>query len=361
MKTNKQNGFGLISVISIIAILIAIGAGVYLYNKSNTKIEVKNTKKDILIGFSMPTLQEERWQKDRNEFVKSAEELGAVVDMQIAQNDEQKQITQIEGMITKRVDVIVLVAINANSLAPVLNKAHDAGIKVVAYDRMVNNSNIDAYVSFDNEKVGVYEAQGVVDALKSKLGKGAKLRVAYVGGSELDNNALLLKKGSFKVLQPLIDKGQIEIVFNKFTEAWNPDIAYKNIKEYLSKNGGKLDAVVAANDGTAFGVITALGEFGLSGKVPVSGQDAELAAAKRIIEGTQTLTIYKPIQKLASVAAGVSVSLANNESIKNTTNINNGKIEVPSVLLDPIVVTKSNLDDTLIKDGYHKREDIYKK
>lgn len=361
MKLNKKNGFGLVGIIGTFAVLIAIGVGIYLYNKSNTKIEVKNTKKDILIGFSMPTLQEERWQRDRNEFMKKARELGAVVDMQIAQNDEQKQITQLEGMITKKVDVIVLVAINANSLAPVLNKAHEIGIKVIAYDRMVNNADIDAYISFDNEKVGVYEAQGVVDALKNKLGQGTKLRVAYVGGSELDNNALLLKKGSFKVLQPFIDKGQIEIVFNKFTDAWNPDIAYKNIKEYLKKNGGKLDGVVAANDGTAFGSITALKEFGLSGKIPVSGQDAELAAAKRIIEGTQTLTIYKPINKLASTAVEVAISLVNNIPIKNTININNGKIDVLSILLDPIVVTKSNLDDTLIKDGYHKREDIYKK
>lgn len=358
---NKQNGFSTLGLIGVVIVLLIVVFFIFLYNRLNRTVEVASVKKDILIGFSIPTLKEERWQRDKSEFLKKAEELGAVVDMQTAQDDEEKQISQIEGMVIKGVDVLVVVPLNSKSLVEVLNKAHDAGIKIIAYDRMINDAPIDMYISFDNEKVGFYEAQYVIDAIKDKLGKDQKLKVAYVGGSELDNNAFLLKKGSFEVLKPLIDKGQIEIVYDKFTDGWSPDIAYKSLKEYLNKSKGKLDAVVAANDGTAFGAITALSEFGLSGKVPVSGQDAELAAAKRIIEGTQTLTVYKPIQKLAFSAAIASVSLANNIPIKDTIKINNGLVEVSSILLDPIVVTKNNIDDTLIKDGYHKREDVYKK
>lgn len=357
---NKQKGVSVIFIVGVISIILLIVGGVFIFKKSDVKTPSNTKGKDILIGFSITTLQEERWQKDKSEFIKKAEELGAVVDLHTAQNEEKKQIDQIESMIIKGVDAIVVVPLNANSLSDVLNRAHDAGIKIISYDRMVNNADIDVYVSFDSEKVGEYQAQYVVDSLKDKLIKGSKLKFAYVGGSEVDNNSLLLKKGSFKVLKPFIDNGSIEIVFDKFTSKWNPDVAYSNLKEYLQKNGGKIDAVIAANDGTAFGSITALSLFGLSGKVPVSGQDAELAAAKRIIEGTQTMTVYKPISKLASTAAEIAVSLVNGEMIKTNSVVNNGKIDVPSVLLDPIPVTRSNIDDTLIKDGYHKREDIYK-
>ncbi|NVN97393.1 substrate-binding domain-containing protein, partial [Candidatus Nomurabacteria bacterium] len=237
----------------------------------------------------------------------------------------------------------------------------NAGIKIISYDRLVNNAPLDLYLSFDNEKVGEYQAQYVINALKGKINKGSKLKVAYVGGSDLDNNSLVLRKGSYKVLQPLIDDKSIEIVFDKYTKDWNPDIAYSGIKDYLKKNNNKLDAVVAANDGTAFGSITALAEVNLSGKIPVSGQDAELAAARRIIAGTQTMTVYKPIPELASAAAEAALTLAEGNPIKADKIVNNGKMDVPSMLLLPIVVTKDNIDDTLIKDGYHSREDIYKK
>ncbi len=361
MKNIYKKGFSSIGVLVTIAIIVIL-AGLFLYYKFNmsSKVVVENKPKDILIGFSITTLQEERWQKDKFEFQKKATEMGVIVDFQAAQNDSQKQISQIENMIVNGEDIIVIVPYKADALTEVVNKAHQAGIKVISYDRLIKNANTDLYVSFDNEKVGEYQAQYVIDDAMIKFNQNTKLKVAYVGGSPDDNNSLLLRNGSFKVLQPLIDSGKIEIVFDQFITDWNPDVAYSNIKDYLLKNKTEINAVVAANDGTAFGVITALKEFGLDGKIPVSGQDAELAAIQRIISGTQTLTVYKPISKLASSAVELAVSLVKGLPINAIKTTNDGQFDIPSILLDPIVVTKTNIDDTIIKDGYHTREEIYK-
>lgn len=361
MKKINKEGFSLI-IVSIVIAIIAIIVGLFLFFKYNKapNVVVKTQKKDILIGFSITTLQEERWQTDRLEFLKKANEMGVVVDFQTAQSDVQKQISQIENMIVNGEDVIVVVPYKADTLTDVIKKAHNAGIKVISYDRLVQNANTDLYVSFDSEKVGEYQAQYVIDAAKNNVSQGKKIKVAYVGGFDKDNNSLLLRKGSFKILQPLIDSGKIEIVFDQFTVDWNPDIAYGNIKNYLSKHNAQVDAVVAANDGTAFGVITALKEFGLEGKVPVSGQDAELAALQRIVNGTQTMTVYKPINKLASNAVELAVKLAEGLPLNVSSTTNDGKFDIPSVLLDSIAVTKDNINDTIIKDGYHTKEDIYK-
>jgi D-xylose transport system substrate-binding protein len=359
-ETNKKK-FPIVAILGIVVVIVI--AVVFAFLKFNKNTEIKNSvvKKDILIGFSITSLQEERWQKDKAEFLKKAEELGVSVDLQVAQNDSKKQISQIENMIVSGVNVLVIVPYDAESLKDVIAKAHTAGIKVLCYDRLIKNSNTDLYVSFDNEKVGEYQAKYVIDALSSKINAEQKVKIAYIGGSPTDNNAHLVKNGSWKILQPLITAGKIQIVYENFTKDWNPDIAYSNLKSYLSKNNGGVDGVVAANDGTAFGSITALKEYKLDGKVPVSGQDAELAALQRIVAGTQTMSVYKPISKLASNAVELAVKLAEGIAIDTTKTTNDGKFEVPSFLLDPVAVTKDNIDDTIIKDGYQKREDVYKK
>lgn len=361
MKNIYRKGLSSVAVLIIIlGGIIIIGLFLFIKFKSNTNISTINKEKNILIGFSITSLQEERWQKDKVAFFKKAKEMGVFVDLQTAQNDAQKQISQIENMIANGEDIIVIVPYKADALTEVINKAHKAGIKIISYDRLIKNANTDLYVSFDNEKVGEYQAQYTIDAAFSKIGQDKKLKVAYVGGSPDDNNSLLLRKGSFKVLDPLISSGKIEIVFDQFTVDWNIDKAYANFKDYLSKNNAKIDVVVAANDGTAFGVITALKEFGLEGKVPVSGQDAELAALQRIVAGTQTLTVYKPVSNLASIAVELAVSLVKGFPISSLNIINDGQFDVPSVLLDSVPVTKENIDSTVIKDGYYTREEIYK-
>jgi D-xylose transport system substrate-binding protein len=306
----------------------------------------------IVIGFSLATLQEERWQRDRDMFVAAAEKLGAKVEVQAANNDEAKQIAQAENLISQGVDVLVVVPQNAEATASIVEKAHEAGIKVLAYDRLIRNADVDLYVSFDNERVGEMQAEAIVKLVP-------KGKYVYIGGAETDNNAHLFKKGAFNILQPLIDKGDIEVVYDQWTRDWNPANALANMENALTANNNQIDAVVAANDGTAGGVIQALAAQGLAGKVPVSGQDAELAAIKRIVEGTQTMTVYKPIRALAEKAAELAVQLAKGESVETNATVNNGKIDVPSVLLDPIAVDKTNIEETIIADGFHSREDIY--
>jgi D-xylose transport system substrate-binding protein len=307
----------------------------------------------IKIGLSLDTLQEERWQKDRDLFKAAAEALGATVDVQAANSDDAKQIAQAESLISQGVDVLVVVPHNAEATAAIVEKAHAAGIKVMAYDRLIKNSDVDLYISFDNERVGEMQAE----AITKLVPKG---KYVYIGGSEADNNAHLFKKGAFNVLQPLIDKGDIEVVFDQFTKEWNPANALANMENALTANNNKIDAVIAANDGTAGGVIQALAAQGLAGKVPVSGQDAELAAAQRIVEGTQSMTVYKPIKALAEKAAELAVKMGKGEDLGADKKVNNGKIDVPSVLLDPQAVDKSNIDATIIADGFHKKEDVYK-
>lgn len=310
-------------------------------------------KKKIKIGFSMDTLEEERWLKDRDLFKEAVENLGAEVEILAANGDDALQISQAETLISQGVDLLVVVPHNAEATAAIVKKAHLAGIKVISYDRLVKNADIDLYISFDNEKVGELQAE----AITSLVPKG---KYVYIGGAITDNNAILLKKGVFNVLQPYIDRGDITVVYDQWTQDWLPANAFTNMQAALKANKNQIDAVIAANDATAGAVIKALKAQGLDGKIPVAGQDAELAAAQRIVEGTQTMTVYKPIKVLADAAAKIAVKMAKGEEVPAGKRVNNGKIEVPSVLLMPTAVNQSNMDETIIRDGFHSREDVYR-
>ncbi|GIO14048.1 D-xylose ABC transporter substrate-binding protein [Cohnella xylanilytica] len=307
----------------------------------------------VKIGLSMDSLQEERWLKDRDMFKSAAEALGAEVVSMMANGDDAKQIAQAETMIKAGVDILVIVPHNAEATATIVRKAHSAGIKVLSYDRLIKNSDVDLYVSFDNEMVGELQAQ----AITKLVPKG---KYVYIGGADTDNNAHMFKQGVFNVIQPLIDRGDIRVVYDQWSKDWLPANALANMRSALAANGSGIDAVIAANDATAGGAVQALASQGLAGRIPVAGQDGDLAAARRIVEGTQTMTVYKPIRLLADKAAELAVKLARGESVNADRKVNNGKIEVPSVLLPPIAVDKSNIDETIIADGFHSREDVYK-
>ncbi len=306
----------------------------------------------IKIGFSMGTLLEERWQRDRELFRAAASDLGAEVTVMAADNDEAQQIAQAEALIDQGVDVLVIVPHDAEATAAIVKKAHSVGIKVLSYDRLVKNADIDLYVSFDNEKVGELQAKAI-----TKLVPRGKY--VYIGGADTDNNANLIKRGVFNVLQPMIDRGDVTVVYDQWTKDWSPALALANMRSALAANRGRVDAVIAANDSTAGSVIQALGESGLAGRIPVAGQDADLEAARRIVAGTQTMTVYKPIRRLAEKAAELAVQLAKGEKTGADRHVNNGKTEVPSVLLEPIAVDRFNLDATIIADGFHTREEVY--
>lgn len=327
--------------------------GTKLPKEQDNKQSKKPSDGIIKIGFSMDTLLEERWLKDRELFKQAVEELGAEIEILAANGDDALQISQAETLISQGVDLLVVVPHNAEAMAAIVKKAHTTGIKVLSYDRLVKNSEVDLYVSFDNEKVGDLQAK----AITTLAPKG---KYVYIGGANTDNNAHLVKEGVFQVLQPYINRGDIRVVYDQWTKDWLPTKAYANTVMALDANENNIDAVIAGNDATAGKAIEALAERGLAGKIPVAGQDADLAAAQRIVEGTQTMTVYKPIRVLTQKAAEIAVKMAKGEEIETNRKVNNGKIEVPSVLLSPIAVTRDNIDDTIIADGFHSREDVYK-
>jgi len=310
-------------------------------------------KKRPKIGLLMETLKEERWQHDRDFFVAKAESLGADVEVAACNNDDNLQIAQAENMMAKGVDILVVVPHNGEICATIVNKAHAQGIRVIAYDRMIRNCDLDLYVSFDNERVGEMQAE----YLTNRIPVGNYI---LIGGAKTDNNALLFRKGQMNVLQPFIDSGKIRIITDQWATDWQASEAMKHVENALTKTTD-IQAVVASNDGTAGGVIQALSEKGLAGKVLVSGQDADIAGCQRVVEGTQSMTIYKPIQPLAETAAEASMQIINDQVVEKALKaINNGKIDVPSILLDPVAVDKNNMMETVIASGYQKKEEVYK-
>jgi len=308
------------------------------------------SKDHPVIGFCIDDLRVERWSRDRDYFVAAAQKLGATVSVQSADASEERQISQIENLISRGVDVIVIVPFNSKTLGNVVAEAKKAGIKVVSYDRLILDADVDAYISFDNEKVGELQAKGVYDAQP-------KGNYFLLGGAPTDNNAKMLREGQLKVLKPAIDRGDIKVVGEQWVPEWSAATALRIVEDALTANSNKIDAIVASNDGTAGGAIQALAAQKLAGKVPVSGQDADLAAVKRVIAGTQTMTVYKPIKLIASKAAQLSVDLAKGVKPQFNAQYDNGKKKVDTILLQPTVLTKKNVD-VVVKDGFYTQAQL---
>ncbi|PKM91747.1 hypothetical protein CVU82_00890 [Candidatus Falkowbacteria bacterium HGW-Falkowbacteria-1] len=339
-------------IIALIVLIGLVSGSIYFLNNLLVEKQTLLTqKKPLIVGFSMGATGEERWFKDGKLFIQKARELDAEVAAIFSDYDVEKQISQIENLISQGVDVLVVIPSDSEKIGPAIEEANRYGVKVIAYDRLIKNSDIDLYISFDNVKVGELQ----VESILSVVSKG---NFAYIGGSPTDNNAYLLKEGAMNILNPKIEDGDIKLVINEFVADWKPEEAYKIVKDYLD-SGKSLNAIIAANDGIASGVIQALGEKGLAGKIPVSGQDAELSATQRIVAGTQTSTVYKPIISLAYKAAEIAVAMANGQVVETNTYINNGEMIVPSYFLDPILVNKDNMMETVVKDGFHTYEEIY--
>ncbi|RFP08688.1 MULTISPECIES: D-xylose ABC transporter substrate-binding protein [unclassified Duganella] len=328
----------LLSAAAVAVMLVCAGG--------NAMADAKNPK----IGFSIDDLRLERWARDRDYFVAAAEQQGAKVYVQSADASEQRQIAQIENLISRGVDVLVIVPYNATVLNNAVREAKKAKIKVVSYDRLILNADIDAYISFDNKLVGEMQAQGVV-AIKPKG------NFYLLGGAPTDNNAKMLREGQLKVLQPLIDKGDIKVVGKQWVKDWNPAEAMSIVENALTANANKLDAVVASNDATAGGAIQALASQKLDGKVAVSGQDADLAAVRRVIAGSQTMTVYKPLKLIASEAAKLSIQLVRNEKPAYNAEYQNGFKQVSTLLLKPTMLTKANID-LVVTDGFYTKAQL---
>ena len=301
----------------------------------------------IRIGLSFDTFVLERWQRDRDAFVARASELGAEVNVQNANGDVEEQIAQIEYLIEKDVDVIAVIAVDSRGLSDVVAKAKRAGIRVIAYDRLLTDAGVDLYISFDNERIG----QMMAECIAANTPAGGK--VFMMCGSPEDNNVSLVEKGFYSVM----DKTDLEIVGTAYADNWLGEMGYAAVSGFLDE-GGELDAVMCGNDDIASQVIRALSERRLAGEVCVVGQDADLSGCQRIVEGTQTMTVYNSIETLAMRAAESAVVLAEEGSVKTAGTYFDGTYEVPYIGLEPIAVTESNMQ-VIIDDGYHLEEDIY--
>ena len=345
----------------VVSCLLSVVTGLVLSRGGSGKSAVGRARP--LLGLSMDTLKEERWQGDRDMFVARAQALGADVVVQDANSDDVRQIKDVEALITQGVDALVIIPHDGAACAKAVQLAHDAGIPVLAYDRLITGCALDLYMTFDNVKVGALQAKFLVEAFAQSPGRK---RLVRIYGSKTDHNAGLFKQGQDEVLAPLIASGAIEIVHEDWTQDWKPENAKKIANAALTKAGAArraalpFDAILASNDGTAGGAIQALTEEGLAGKILVTGQDAELAACQRIVAGTQSMTIYKPLKQLASQAAEVAVKLAKRQPVVARAELDNGLVKVPSVFLEVIAVTRENLRATVLADGFHPEAEVFR-
>jgi D-xylose transport system substrate-binding protein len=339
-------------VLVIVSLLLSVALGLVL-SRSGTAVDATVDNGDITIGLSLDTLKEARWQADRDMFVKRAGELGARVVVLAANGDDTVQIGDVEKLITSRVDVLVIVPHDGTAMAKAVRMAHEAGIPVIAYDRLIRDSDVDLYVSFDNERVGALQAQYLVDRVTKPA------RIVRIYGAKTDNNAGQFKAGQDRVLEPYIARGDIEVIHEDWAEDWKPENAKRIVNAAITANGTRIDAVLASNDGTAGGAIQALSEEGVE-RVLVTGQDAEVVALQRIAAGAQAMTIYKPLHTLAQGAAELALRLASGKPIVARQATNNGAIDVPSVLFDVVTVTRDNIVTTVVADGQVSYDDVYR-
>lgn len=304
---------------------------------------------EIEIGFTFDSLVIERWERDRDVFVSHAKELGANVNVQNANGDVSVQISQIEYFIEKKVDAIVIVATDCESLSDVIAKAKKAGIKVVSYDRLISNADTDLYISFDNYKVGQLMGKAII----SQIGRHGDIMM--VNGPLTDTNVPEVMDGFKKELGAT----NIKVVETDYAEGWKAEYAFDFVSSYLAANPNDVPvAIMCGNDSLAGQAIKALSERKLAGKVVVTGQDADLDACQRIVEGTQYMTVYKPVEKLAQRAAEMTVDLILNGTVDVEGTINDGTYDVPYESLEPIEVTAENMDEVII-GNFHQRSEVY--
>jgi putative multiple sugar transport system substrate-binding protein len=334
---------------------------------------VANAADKVTVGIAMPTKSSARWIADGDNIVKVLQGKGFNTDLQYADNDIPNQLAQIENMITKNEKVLVIAAIDGTTLSDALQKAHDAGIKVISYDRLIRGSaNVDYYATFDNYKVGVLQATSIVHGLGIDAGKKGPFNMELFGGSADDNNAFFFYNGAMSVLQPLIDKGTIVIQSKQMgmdkvaTLRWDAATAQARMDNLLSAfyTNKKVDGVLSPYDGISIGIISSLKGVGYGSKdqpMPViSGQDAELPSVKSILAHEQYSTVFKDTRDLAKVAADMVVAvLAGKEpEVNDTKTYNNGIKVVPSYLLTPVAVDASNVQSALVTSGYYKADQL---
>lgn len=351
---NKSNLWKWLTLSGVAFLLSCLLPGCNDTEESGTeRVQVENEQ--ITIGFSVATdtFIIERWNKDIRIFNSAAGDLGAKVIIQMSAGGTQAQIDQIHYMLDQNIDVLVILPHDTEKVASVIKTAHSQNIPVIAYDRLIQGVPVDAYVSFDNEEVGRLFGRALTQAVP----QGNYL---IVNGSVHDNNSYLVNQGLYEILTPYINKGSIHIVDEIWLEAWSGDEARMRISRVLERTTD-IDAISAANDQIADSAIRLLSERRIAENVAVVGQDADLVSAQRVVEGLQLMTVYKPIQRLATRAAELAVAMAKGTLPEPDSYMENGsEAPIPFFVETPYAVYSWNMDETIIRDGFHSAEDVYR-
>ncbi|HPR31248.1 MAG TPA: substrate-binding domain-containing protein [Prolixibacteraceae bacterium] len=305
------------------------------------------------IGFLIHSLTSSRWQMDISFIQERAEELGARVELRNADGDENVQLKQAHELLEAGVDVLIVVAANQNTAAAIVRDAHDFGVPVIGYDRTIKNSDLDYLISFEYERIG----ELMVEYATQQKPSGNYI---LLWGDPSDANARFVKTGQERALEPILAKGQISIVYKTFIEGWSRTNANKMMSEILDFYPGKIDAVISSNDPMALGAFDALVEHGYKPfEVEITGQDATLEACRSIVAGGMTMSVFKNIKELAYTAVDLAVDVTGKKKMIFERTINNGRKDVPALLLKPGIVDRANLDEAIIAAGVFTREAVY--
>lgn len=311
----------------------------------------------IKIGISFDSFVVERWQREMEILVATATELGAEVDVQIANEDIEKQIEQIRYLISQNVDVLIIVPKDAEALSPAIDEAYRNGIGIIAYDRLIIHPDLDLYISFDNEAIGENISDRLIGAMNIEEDASPK-QILIINGDPSDNNSSLLNTGFHKKIDPLTENGEVVILEEIWANEWREQFAKDIVEKHLAL-GNHIDGIIAANDVLATGAIEVLSKWQMAGDVFVVSQDAELSACQRIVESTQLATVFKPINELAITTAKLAIEMANGNRIDTEDTIFNQFREIPFVKLNAFVVDESNMEEIIIESGFHRKEDVY--
>jgi D-xylose transport system substrate-binding protein len=320
---------------------------------------------DVKIGFLLKTMQEERYQQDQAAFIAKAKELGAEVIFDSANNNEQTQLAKFENMLAKGAQVIVLQPVNSGTAGNMVRMANEEDVRVVGYDSMLTDGPLDIMVMQDSWAVGKLQGEALVEWLKAKKGK-VEGKVALIRGQPGDSNAAAMSSGVLEIVKA---NPGLELVVDQSHEGWAPDKAMATAENVLTKYGNKVDAFICNNSGMARGVIAALDAQGLasSDQVFVAGSDADLVNIQYVAQGKETVEIWKKVKPLAEKAAEVAVQLAQEpdakpeEVVKVDKTVNNGFVDVPTIVTPIVAVTKDNIKDTIIKEGVYTEQQVYEK
>lgn len=343
---------GIFLIIGVLVLILLTGCGT---GTEETASEDSKEADKLQIGLSFDSFVIERWLRDRDMFVSTAQGLGAEVNVQVAGGVVDEQISQIEYFIQKKMDVIVIIPIDGDALYDVVKEAKSKGIYVICYDRITPNVNADLYITIDNEMVGTLMGESLIKACPD----GGNIFAIY--GSPTDKNVEEVEKGFKEALKD----SNLDIVYSGYCDNWLAELAAAHVNKGLEVTDDVV-GVMCGNDDLASQAVKVLSENRLAGQVAVVAQDADLAACQRIVEGTQTMTVYKPIEQEASTTAELAVRLGNGEDISKEENgisvnetFNDGSNDIPYYKITPVAVTAENMDEVIIDGGFHTREDVY--